>query len=140
TLFNPSAPQNLAWANGRSLEMQITLVFSNPAASSLNFLTLAAQVPVSTLGKIFKITLDPLKSSKDTVFSSPLTKLNPGAVLPISGKLRKVFTWFPFNVIVLIFNFIYINYPFMYPLIAGGLDVRNLTLRLVYKDNKYLKD
>src|SRR3546814_1917269 len=58
----PSAPQKRAWANGRSLDTLITVVFSRPAASSLNLRTLAAQMPVSTDGKMLR-TVRPVASA-----------------------------------------------------------------------------
>src|SRR3546814_8705089 len=55
TLFrssSPSAPQNRFCANGRSAEMHSTTVLSSLPAASLKWRTEAAQVGVSTLGKM----------------------------------------------------------------------------------------
>jgi hypothetical protein len=60
----PSAPQKRACAKGKSLEIHTTVVFSKPEAVLLNALTEVAQVPVSILGKMFKITFFPEKSDK----------------------------------------------------------------------------
>ena len=55
----PSAPQNLAIANGKSLEIHNTFVFCKALAFSLNVLIDWAHVPVSTLGKTFKTNKGP---------------------------------------------------------------------------------
>ena len=54
------------------------LSFSASIAFSLNFLTEAAQVPVSTLGKIFNTNLLPAKSDKEVVLKSVFTNLKSG--------------------------------------------------------------
>ena len=61
-------------------------MFSNAETSLLNARTLAAQVPVSTLGKIFNTTLEPLKSAKEVVERSVFTRLKSGALFPYWGK------------------------------------------------------
>ena len=53
TLSKPSAPQKRACAKGKSAEIHSTTVLFNSLATLLNWRTLAAQTPVSTLGKIF---------------------------------------------------------------------------------------
>jgi hypothetical protein len=58
-LSKPSAPQKRFWAKGKSLEMHKTFVFFIVDADLLKDLTEVAQVPVSTLGKIFKSNVDP---------------------------------------------------------------------------------
>ncbi|MNY35142.1 hypothetical protein D3C86_1695280 [compost metagenome] len=87
--------------------MQITVVFSKPLALALKFLTEAAQVPVSILGKIFNTNFFPAKSESETTPRSLFTNLKSGAFEPIFGNSPLVFTGFPPNVTVAIFlNFI----------------------------------
>jgi len=100
----PSAPQKRACANGKSLKIQATTVVSKLAAFLLNSLTDAAQVPVSILGKIFKITFLPEKSDKFLVAKSTVVKLKFGALVPAFGKSPMVFILFPFKVIKAIIN------------------------------------
>ena len=55
--------------------MHNTFVFAKSTCFSLNFLTDAAQVPVSTLGKMFNTTFEPAKSANEAVPKSVLTNL-----------------------------------------------------------------
>ena len=77
-------------------------MFSSLVASLLNFLMEVAQVPVSKLGEIFKISFEPLKSANFTFDRSFFIKVNFGAFLPTFGNFPMVFTGFPFNVILVI--------------------------------------
>jgi hypothetical protein len=74
----------------------------NVAASLLKFLTEAAHVPVSKLGKIFKRSFFPEKSEIDVLDRSFPINVKPGAFVPTLGKLPMVFIVVPFNVIVAI--------------------------------------
>ena len=89
----PSAPQKRAWAIGRSLLTQTTLVLSRPAASSLNFRTLAAHTPVSTLGKMLSTVRVP--SSRLTSEKSGASRENAGAGEPTAGSSPAVVTGLP---------------------------------------------
>ena len=95
TFSIPSAEQKRPAAKGRSADTANTTVLFKEAASFLNFLTEAAQTPVSMLGKILRIIFFPFKSDKLTSDRSPLTRTNSGAVLPTTGILPDVFTGNP---------------------------------------------
>jgi hypothetical protein len=77
-------------ANGKSLEMHNTTVFSIAEASALNFRTLVAHVLVSMLGKIFSTILFPWKSPSETSFKSDFVSLKSGAALPMEGNSPEV--------------------------------------------------
>src|SRR4051812_30367317 len=87
----PSAPQNLRSAYGRSADAQTTVVFSRPAASSLNRRTDAAQVSVSTLGRMLRITRRPAYASEVMSTRSVPVRVYDGAVLP--GRGRSPMVW-----------------------------------------------
>jgi hypothetical protein len=55
TVFKTFGSTKTTLSKGKSLEIQRTIVFSKALALSLNLRTDAAHVPVSTLGKIFKV-------------------------------------------------------------------------------------
>ena len=74
----PSAPQKRAWAKGRSIDTLSTAASSRPAAFWLNARTLAAHTPVSTLGKMLRITVLPAKSPSETSSSVPPVSVNVG--------------------------------------------------------------
>ena len=61
---------------------------------------------VSKLGKIFKITLEPLKSFNFTFDKSDFINVNLGAFFPTLGNLPTVFIGFPFKVILAIIIFL----------------------------------
>src|SRR5664280_209204 len=99
TLVIPSVVQNRPWANGRSFEIPRTTVPVFPAASWLNLRTEVAQVEVSRLGKIFRISFFPLSSERERSVRSDFTRVNPGATLPLEGRFPEVLVGFPFLVI-----------------------------------------
>ncbi len=68
-------------------------------ASSLNLRTEAAQVPVSTLGKMFR-TLRPPKDSSETSARSLPTRVNPGASAPGCGNVPLTSIALPLSVTV----------------------------------------
>ena len=65
----------------------------------LNSLTEVAQVPVSILGKIFKINFFPKKSDKTFCSNSKVVNMKFGAFVSFFGKLPIVSIGFPPNVI-----------------------------------------
>jgi thiol peroxidase len=75
TFSIPSAPQNLACAKGKSLEIHKTEVLAKLEASLLKLRTEVAHVPVSTLGKIFKTKYCPSKSESVFIDKSVATNL-----------------------------------------------------------------
>ncbi|MNE95628.1 hypothetical protein D3C80_1937390 [compost metagenome] len=79
------------------------MLLCNSFAFALKLRTEAAQVGVSTLGKIFKTTFFPAKSERETTPKSLFTNLNSGAFEPTFGNSPLVFTGFPPNVIDAIF-------------------------------------
>ena len=83
--------------------MHRTFVVSKLAADLLKVLTDVAQTPVSTLGKIFKIKLDPEKSCRDFTDKSVVDSLKSGAFDPTVGISPEVFVGVPPNVIEAIF-------------------------------------
>src|SRR4051794_3493998 len=86
----PSAPQKPARANGRSIETLRTVVPSRPAASSLNFRTLAWQTPVPMLGKMLR-TVVPVRSAELSSARSAPTRVKDGALVPSAGRSPTVF-------------------------------------------------
>ena len=98
TFSMPSAPQNRDCAIGTSLETQMTVVSSKPAASSLNLRTLAEHTPVSTLGKMLRIVRVP--SGRVTSPKSRPTSENWGAASPIPGSSPTVWTALPPSAVV----------------------------------------
>src|ERR1700749_3218909 len=94
----PSAPQNRACANGRSLET-FTTVAPPPAARSLKVRTLVAHTGVSTDGKMLSTTGLPLNWSLLTAPRSVPVKLNAGAGDPTGGSSPTVLIGFPCKVI-----------------------------------------
>src|ERR1700744_305127 len=90
----PSAPQNRACANGRSLDTHNT---DRPlaAARSLKVRTLVAQTGVSTDGKIFSKTGLPLNWSLLTGARSDPVRVKDGAVDPTAGSSPTVLMGFP---------------------------------------------
>src|SRR6516165_2330849 len=94
----PSAPQNRACANGRSLDTHNTDA-PLAAARSLKVLTLAAHTGVSIDGKMFSTTDLPLNWSLLTAPKSPPVKLKAGAGDPTAGSSPTVLIGFPRKVI-----------------------------------------
>lgn len=90
TLSIPSAPQNRAWAKGRSSEMHSTVASGTSAAFLLKTRTLVAQVPVSRLGKMLRMSLVPFSESLVTSLRSDPTRVNAGITDPTSGSCPMV--------------------------------------------------
>src|ERR1700758_4579606 len=90
----PSAPQNRACANGRSLD---TLITDRPpaAARSLKVRTLVAQTGVSTEGKMFSNTGLPSNWSLLTALRSDPVSVKAGAGDPTAGRSPTVLIGFP---------------------------------------------
>ena len=84
-------------------------MFFKLLASLLNCLTDWAQVPVSTLGNIFKTKFWPLKSANVLVDKSVAVSLKSGAFVPTLGKLPEVCIEFPFKVNVAIILYLFWN-------------------------------
>ena len=82
----PSAPQKRFRAKGRSAETQTTVALSRPAAISLKRRTLAAQTPVSTLGKMLRTTRLP-DGQRHVVARSVRSACTSGAVAPTARQL-----------------------------------------------------
>ncbi|MNY26597.1 hypothetical protein D3C86_1604540 [compost metagenome] len=93
----------------------------------LNARTDAAQVPVSTLGKIFNTIFFPLKSASDLSERSPAVNLKSGACSPTCGKLPFVFTGLPLKVIVAI-KYVRLIFSF---LALKGTSKKNITQHLL---------
>jgi len=87
----PSAPQKRFSANGRSADTQTTAALSRPAASSLKRRTLAAQTPVSTLGKMLRTTRLPSGSVTSSRRFVPV-RVYAGAGAPTAGRSPTVWT------------------------------------------------
>ncbi|MNR10469.1 hypothetical protein D3C85_1267230 [compost metagenome] len=102
TLSRPSAPQKRAWANGRSAEMHSTTALFRALACSLNLRTEAAQVGVSTLGKMFRILRFPAKVARVASDRSPATREKGLACSPATGKWPETETGLPCRVTVLL--------------------------------------
>src|ERR1700739_4704129 len=94
----PSAPQNRAWANGRSLDTHNTDA-PLAAARSLKVLKLVAHTGVSTDGKMFSTKGLPLYWSLLTAPKAVPVKLNAGAGDPTAGSSPTVLIGFPRKVI-----------------------------------------
>ena len=88
----PSAPQKRACASGRSTDTLTTAVLSRPAASSLNFRTLAWHTPVSMLGKMLSTTRLPETSASVSASNFESTRSKPGACEPTAGSSPTVLT------------------------------------------------
>ena len=80
-------------------------MFFKLEAALLNDLTDVAQVPVSMLGKIFKINLEPIKSAKVFLDRSSATSVKFDAFDPIAGKVPEVCISSSFRYIVAILLF-----------------------------------
>ncbi|MNY58291.1 hypothetical protein D3C86_1946130 [compost metagenome] len=76
-----------------------TTALFNFAASTLKLRTEAAQVPVSTLGKIFRTFVLPAKSFKVTSERLLRTSLKSFILLPTAGRVPDVVTAPPLSVI-----------------------------------------
>jgi hypothetical protein len=87
----PSAPQKRFSANGRSADTQTTAALSSPAAISLKRRTLAAQTPVSTLGKMLSTTRRPDGSVTSSRRFVPVS-VYAGAGVPTAGRSPTVWT------------------------------------------------
>ena len=83
--------------------MHNTFVFSKLEAVLLNVLTEVAQTPVSTLGNMFKIRLEPEKSANDLEDKSAPDNVKSGAFDPTAGNSPMVFVGAPPKVIDAIF-------------------------------------
>src|ERR1700752_4714481 len=94
----PSAPQNRACANGRSLDTHNTDA-PLAAARSLKVRTLFAHTGVSTDGKMFSTKGLPLNWSLLTAPKSVPVNLNAGAGDPTAGSSPTVLIGFPRKVI-----------------------------------------
>ena len=90
----PSAPQNRACANGRSLDTHTTET-PPAAARSLNVRTLVAHTGVSTDGKMFSNTGLPLNCSLLTGARSEPVSVKAGAGDPTAGSSPTVLIGFP---------------------------------------------
>src|SRR3954464_6502206 len=96
----PSATQKRRIANGRSADAPTTVVFSSPAASSLNRRTEAAQVPVSRLGKMLRTTRDPANAADEKSARAAPARGYGGAVGPTPGRPPAVWAGVPRSVVV----------------------------------------
>src|ERR1700761_1070202 len=94
----PSAPQNRACANGRSLDTHNTDA-PLAAARSLNVRTLVAHTGASMDGKMFSTTGLPLNWSLLTACRSVPVKWKAGAADPTAGSSPTVLIGFPRKVI-----------------------------------------
>ena len=138
--INWEMPENILGllANGKSLEIQSTFVFTKPAASLLKLRTDAAQIPVSILGKMFNTNFLPLKSANVLLLKSTAVKLKSFTLEPTNGRFPMVFTALPFNVtfvILCLVNFFRILIAIGVKLII--LQTKPNLLNILLRDEKY---
>jgi hypothetical protein len=72
----------------------------SPAASSLNLRTEAAQTPVSSEGKTFRMTVRPASDSRETGDRSEPVSSKAGAEDPTAGSSPTVLTGVDLNAVV----------------------------------------